>query len=220
MTEIYIMNTAPLNDPKLFSEKLEGLSEFRTEKVMRFRNKADRVLSLGAGLLTAYGLEKFGLYEKDMIYGLNSYGKPYFADYPDIHFSVSHSHETAVCAFSKSKVGCDIERIRKPDYNIAEKFFSDCERRYILGYKDENERARAFFRIWTLKESLVKAVGRGLSLSFKAFLLNPKELGAQVTCRFETKKYYFKEYAFDNYMMSCCCEKPEFAAAPQIVCAD
>ena len=121
MTEIYLMNTAPLSDPEMFSTKLESLSEFRGKKAMSFKNEADRVLSLGAGLLTAYGLRKFGLDEKDMIYRLNKYGKPYFEDYPDIHFSVSHCREMAVCAFSESNVGCDIEMIRKPDYNIAEK---------------------------------------------------------------------------------------------------
>lgn len=220
MTEIYLMNTAQLSDPEIFSRKLEGVSEFRRKKAMSLKNESDRMLSLGAGLLTAYGLQKLGLDEKGMIYKLNKYGKPYFEDCPDIHFSVAHCREMAVCAFSKSDVGCDIEMIGNPDYNIAEKYFSDCERGYIFGFKTLEERAKAFFRIWTLKESFVKAVGRGLSLSFKTFSIEPDQLKTQMTCRLEKKKYYFEEYILGNYMISCCCEQPGFAEAPELVRID
>lgn len=215
MTEIYMLNTEPLNEPEMFLSKLKSLSDFRQEKAMSFRNKNDRVLSLGAGLLIGYGLKRFGLDEKDIRYGMSEYGKPYFMDYPEIKFSVSHCGDMAVCAFSEFSVGCDAEIVRTPDFNVAEKFFSEAEKKYVFGYSDENERSRAFFRIWTLKESFAKAVGYGLSMPFKEFSVAPDKL--PLTCRHKTRKYYFKEYALGGYITACCCEEPKFFEAPQLV---
>ncbi len=215
MTKIYMLNTEPLNEPGLFSSKLKSLSVFRQEKAMSFRNKNDRVLSLGAGLLIEHGLKRLGLNEKDMRYGMSEYGKPYFMDYPEIKFSVSHCRDMAVCAFSELSVGCDAEIVRIPDFNVAEKFFSEAEKEYVFDHSDETERARAFFKIWTLKESFVKAVGCGLSMPFKEFSVEPDKLS--LTCRHKTKKYYFKEYDFGGYITACCCEEPKFPEAPQFV---
>ncbi len=217
MVEIYILNTKPLNDLNLFEEKLKTLSEFRQKKVLSFKRMSDRVLSLGGGLLIGYGLKELGLYEKNIRYAQSEYGKPYFKDYPNIHFNISHSGNIAVCAFSKYSVGCDVEMLRTPDFNVAEKFFSNSEKKYIFGIENENksEREREFFKIWTLKESFVKAIGRGLSIPFKEFSVDPckcKLCGSRI---YNENEYYFKEYIFDDYIISCCCEESEFPKTPK-----
>lgn len=209
------MNTALLNEPNVFSERVKELSEFRRERVLSFKNGSDRVLSLGAGMLIRHGLKKQGLDEKEMKYSLNKYGKPYFKDCPDVHFNVSHSGDMAACAFSKHDVGCDIEMVRTPDYNVAERFFRDDELKYIYNRENENERAKAFFRIWTLKESFVKAVGCGLNLSFRGFSVLTDRNEPPVIC-YEAKKYYFREYTFGKYIIACCCNQPEFSEKPEL----
>ncbi len=221
MTEVYIMNTSFLNEPSVFSEKLKELSEYRRERALSFKNNSDRVRSLGAGMLIQYGLKKRGLNEREMKYSLNKHGKPYFKDCPDVHFNVSHSGDLAACAFSEYDVGCDIEMVRTPDYNVAERFFADDEIKYVYNQKNENERAKAFFGIWTLKESFVKAEGRGLSLPFREFsaLSGRDEPSAMYydAMYYEKKKYYFKAYVYGKYVIACCCIRPNFSEEPEII---
>lgn len=72
-------------------------------------------------------------------------GKPYFPQYPHIHFSLSHSRGAAVCALSGEPVGVDVEVLRAPP-------------RRLSGGMD----AEAFFRLWTAKEATAKLLGLGL----------------------------------------------------------
>ena len=39
-------------------------------------------------------------------------GKPWFPDYPHLHFSVSHSGGLSLCALGEGPIGADIERVR------------------------------------------------------------------------------------------------------------
>ena len=73
-------------------------------------------------------------------------GKPYFPDFPAVHFNLSHSHGAAVCALSDAPVGIDIEVLRP------------APRRLSKGMSGEE-----FFRLWTAQEATVKYSGEGLS---------------------------------------------------------
>ena len=46
-------------------------------------------------------------------------GKPYFPQYPHIHFNLSHSRGAAVCALSGEPVGVDVELLRPPPRRLA-----------------------------------------------------------------------------------------------------
>ena len=86
----------------------------------------------------------------------NENGKPYLTAAPDVHFSLSHSAAWAVCAVSDHPVGVDIQQCRSFKPNIADRFF--------LSSLSPAERENAFYTLWALKESYVKADGRGLRL--------------------------------------------------------
>jgi len=73
-------------------------------------------------------------------------GKPYFPQYPHIHFSLSHSHGAAVCALSGTPVGVDVEVLRTPPRHLA-----------------AGMEAEEFFRLWTAKEATVKLLGLGFA---------------------------------------------------------
>ena len=73
-------------------------------------------------------------------------GKPYFPQYPHIHFNLSHSRGAAVCALSGEPVGVDVELLRPPPRRLAGE----------MG-------AEEFFRLWTAKEATVKRRGLGIA---------------------------------------------------------
>lgn len=93
----------------------------------------------------------------------NENGKPYLTAAPDVHFSLSHSAAWAVCAVSDHPVGVDIQQCRSFKPNIADRFFHPDEVQYLSSLSPA-ERENAFYTLWALKESYVKADGRGLRL--------------------------------------------------------
>jgi 4'-phosphopantetheinyl transferase len=92
-------------------------------------------------------------------------------------FSLSHTRGMVACAVaSGAEVGVDVECVdRQVDAGaIAARFFAPAESAQLLELDNEARRDR-FFDLWTLKEALVKALGRGLavSLSTLAFTVGP-----------------------------------------------
>lgn len=106
--------------------------------------------------------------ELDFQYG--PHGKPYLAGKP-ICFNLSHSGAMALVAITKNaEVGIDIEEInrRHAADEIAERFFSEAENLAYRAYQ-EPERLHAFFRCWSRKEAVIKALGEGLSCPLHSF---------------------------------------------------
>ena len=98
-----------------------------------------------------------------------AYGKPQVAaGLPQVHFCISHIETMSVIAVSRdAPVGVDIETVgQAPSTKVIEGFCSARERR-ALAQLSEPERARAFARLWTLKEAHVKLTGTGLAADFR-----------------------------------------------------
>jgi 4'-phosphopantetheinyl transferase len=82
-----------------------------------------------------------------------------------LRFNLSHAGSYALYGFTRGRnVGIDLECIR---YDIAvdpivQRFFSPGEIRSLAGIKGE-KRQEEFFRYWTRKEALLKAMGEGLA---------------------------------------------------------
>ena len=97
------------------------------------------------------------------------YKKPFFN--APFHFNISHSGEYVIVAVSElHELGCDIE-YRNPDFNINEfsSFFTEKE---ILTMSKSPCPYLELFDLWTIKESILKADGRGMhfppkSISFR-----------------------------------------------------
>jgi 4'-phosphopantetheinyl transferase len=105
-------------------------------------------------------------------FGYRPAGKPYLASGQGPEFSVSHSHSRALYGIARGReIGVDLERIGKPSLDherIAGRFFSPAEAAYLMSLPPET-RVETFFRIWTLKEAYVKALGEGLRIPLASF---------------------------------------------------
>ncbi len=92
-------------------------------------------------------------------------GKPQVAG---LEFNLSHSGDLVAYAVSDQPVGIDIERIRKIDLTaIIQRFFAASE--FAAWQKlPPAEQEAAFFRLWTIKEAYLKAIGTGLHTPLSA----------------------------------------------------
>ena len=82
-------------------------------------------------------------------------GQPYIEG-SDMHISISHSGEYAVCAVSEKPVGIDIEKIRTVSDKLIDRVCTEREREYVIS--DER-----FFEVWTAKEAYFKKIGTGIT---------------------------------------------------------
>ncbi len=99
-------------------------------------------------------------------------GKPALAaPMPDLSFNLAHSGDTVLYAFTRGRaIGVDVERIRSglSTDRIAARFFSAREAAELRALPPE-ERQKAFFRCWTRKEAILKAIGQGLAIGLDRF---------------------------------------------------
>ena len=96
-------------------------------------------------------------------------GKPVLArPEADLHFSVSHSGNVGVCAVGRNHpVGIDVEQIRTGVEDTLASRVCTPNERAALERIPAQARPAAFFTLWTHKEALVKADGRGLRVELK-----------------------------------------------------
>lgn len=95
------------------------------------------------------------------------HGKPHLPDHPGVDVSVSHAGEHVAVALARGpRIGVDVELIRDIDVGaLARSAFSSDEAAQLAALP-AGERTAAFYRLWTRKESIVKALGVGITDSF------------------------------------------------------
>jgi 4'-phosphopantetheinyl transferase len=123
------------------------------QKISNFKRWQDQHAALFSKLLLQHALEQAG-YNSDCLNQLKyeSYNRPYIDN--KIDFNISHAGEYVVCAISdQGRLGIDIELIKA--INISD--FNQYMETEPLSYEE-------FYEIWTIKEAVIKADGRGLSI--------------------------------------------------------
>lgn len=104
----------------------------------------------------------------------HQYGKPYVESPESARqpFNIAHTEGLVMCGLGDAVhdlVGVDVEKLgRNTDPGLAERYFSRPEIEYLAGKNDE-QRQSAFLRVWTLKESFIKAIGTGLQTPLADF---------------------------------------------------
>ncbi|MGN0462518.1 MAG: 4'-phosphopantetheinyl transferase family protein [Ruminococcus sp.] len=216
MTKTYLIDTAFLDDNSAFQRFYSKTSPYRQKKTDSFRFRKDKNLCLGAGVLLDYALKEFSLSEKEMTYSVGEFGKPHFVNHSHIHFNLSHSHKCVIASVSDKAVGCDIELVTEQNLDIAERFFHKNEYMYLKSLNSPKEQTSAFFRLWTLKESYVKALGTGMTKPFDEFAV---EFGEKITLTDSQceNPHFFREYPFGEYMIACCSEQDSFQDELRII---
>lgn len=164
-----------LND-HLFDFDLDAalleLSEQRRQLALRYRHELGRRTCAAAYLLLCEGLRKeHGITEKP-VFEFGEHGKPSIVGRPDLHFSLSHCREAAICVLSDRPVGIDIESVGRYNERLVRYTMNDEEMTQILA---SNRPDIAFTRLWTQKEAVLKCTGEGIGNDLKNVLKNFRE---------------------------------------------
>ena len=174
------------------------------EKISKFLNADDKIRSLLSHLFLKILISReLGCDLMDIKFGYEKHGKPYLLSSKGLSFNISHSGEFIAIAISNVNIGIDIQECVDLDYEeLAMRYFSKQEHNYISNASNIKEN---FFRIWTLKESYLKARGSGLHTPLNSFyfLLKNNEINLYHEGN-NTMFYFYSEIVHDEYHMSIC----------------
>jgi 4'-phosphopantetheinyl transferase len=160
-------------DAAAVASALALLSSNERARADRLRRSEDR----GRFVVSRAALRRIlgdclGVAPKGLSLAEGDFGKPYLAMTGAPQFNLSHSGDLALIAVCRDlAVGVDIEQTGRGLGEldaIVSGYFSTAER---LAYAalPRSERARAFYRGWTRKEAVAKALGLGMSLPGPSF---------------------------------------------------
>ena len=190
MTELYILNLKDrLNNP--VNDYLHLFTPERKDKILRYKHKSDQNRTVWAEILARHVIAiKTHQNIESIRIMRTSNGKPYISPEYNLEFSISHSGIYAALSIGNHANGVDVERLSRADHEIAEHFFTH-EEKLILDSLNEEEFAKKFMCMWTLKESYAKCTGIDLMNVIK-----------NVNCENIPGKNFF----IDDYVIGVCCE--------------
>lgn len=220
MVEVYAISIINcLNSDNEIQTLLRKLPERAAKKINLIKNKDDIKRSLLGEYLTRSILSKrTGLSIEAIRISYSNKGKPFLEHYPDQDFNISHSGDWVVVAVSSKEIGIDVEKTREPQYRIAERYFSESELS-DLEILAGQEKIDYFFDLWTLKESFLKLLGKGLTRSLGSFsigkahdrfiLLEGNDTGKEV--------FFYQYDLAPGYKLSVCSESNSSAKEIQFI---
>ncbi|MBD8840917.1 4'-phosphopantetheinyl transferase superfamily protein [Paenibacillus sp. CFBP 13594] len=196
---------------------LSQVSAERRAQASRFLRQADAYRSVLGEILTRVTLSKLtGLRPAELSFTHNSYGKPSLSHHSDVPFNVSHSGNwIALISGGTDELGVDVEKIAPIDMQIAERFFSPKESQFLAAEPDDR-RLETFYRLWTLKESYIKAVGMGLSIPLDSFAILPNER-KEWHCKQAGTYLFLSQRLDDGHMLAACSAGGELPSKTEIV---
>lgn len=186
---------------ELTEAELRLLPPERLARAAQYRFEKDRLLSLAAGVLLVRGLRELGLCAREVRIERGPHGKPFLPEHPDIHFSLTHSGERAAAVFSSRPVGCDLERVRPLRWPLAERCFQPDE---LALLRQSAQPEVDFCRLWTCRESFLKAVGTGLSAPTECVCVRLAPDGASLTQSLDPHRWQLFEFPRGDCRLAVC----------------
>lgn len=150
------------------------LTREEQDAALRLHHHADRVRALLSRYLLRTELATcIGTLPEQLCFQLNDWGKPALRGV-HLQFNVSHAGSLIALCIAHTDVGIDIEpqRAIPESDSILRHFFTQEE---ISWHECQPDREAAFLTLWTRKEALYKAMGRGLGLPLNFVAVLPDQ---------------------------------------------
>ncbi len=152
------------------------LDDEERRRALRFVRDADQcsytAAHAGLRLILAAAL---GGEPRDFTFSRGEFGKPRLAAANGVEFNMSHSGGIVLIALASAlPLGVDVEAVRPlADRSDIVRSLHSGEARDLAGLP-EAEAEAAFFRCWTRKEAVVKALGRGMDLELDRYRVSAR----------------------------------------------
>jgi len=190
----------------VYSSLQDKIRKEKQKKIERFKFREDKLRCLFGEILLKYSLEKyFNIEYANEIISEDEFGKPYLSR-NQISFNISHSGNWVAVVCYINDAGIDVERIEKPPYDIMHSTFTQNEIKQIENYSPQ-AKAGMFYKIWTLKESYIKMLGKGLSMPLDSFSIDAGDentIGVKDNNR-PTNDVHFRLFNPDSSHISAVC---------------
>lgn len=195
-------------------EDLAGLLDLtspeKRERIGRFYHAIDAARCLYADLLARFMMISMtGKANSELHFLQGENGKPFLADADGIYFNTSHSGDWVAAACGNNETGIDVEKIADTDLSVSRSFFSPNEHADIVRAAMPVTR---FFDYWTVKESYIKFIGKGLSQPLNSFEIIFGEEKISMTGQgIPVENVHFRQYTTDSsHRLAVCSSRPDF----------
>ncbi len=140
-----------------FEYFLASLPEIMQYNVRRYRQMTDRKRKLIGRLIVQnyFAVNEPFSWER---WSETESGKP-FIRLANRKFSISHSGDYVMVAFSEKEVGIDLE---KENEIVVEDIVTSMHHEEIEYVRNASDKHSAFYNVWTRKEAYLKAIGVGI----------------------------------------------------------
>lgn len=196
MIETWAADITPLLEEKEYYRYYAQLPEWRKAKAEALRQPSLRAQSVGAGILLERMKETYKLSEKlkynlshSGIYALCSVVVPEERGIPE-SLAGQREGENSV------SLGCDVEMIGELREGVARRFFTQAEQESVFSQVTRRQQTEMFYRYWVLKESFIKATGKGMGLDLRSFEIQMEEDKPVLSKKPGEYRevYYYQEY--------------------------
>jgi 4'-phosphopantetheinyl transferase len=190
MLEIYYTMHSELHSPLFIEKCIEIFPESVRKKLRKQRNKSSMYNSLLGNLLL---IEAFkNKYKKNVLGAVerSEHGRPFLPKPYEFDFNISHSGSYIVCAIGEGPLGIDIEKLKSINIQPLKAFFSAAE------WADLNtspEQQTDVLKLWTKKEAILKADGRGFEIPWHQVIIETDTLGY-----LEKERWFLQEMNISN----------------------
>lgn len=171
------------------------LPQTQRARALRYKSRSDALAFIAGRMLLQKALEEVNSSENLADLHYEKSGKPFLNS---LHFNISHSATKVVCAWSQEgKLGIDLEKFRPVELKNFRDWFVEEE---WADMQNEENSLHLFYRYWTRKESIIKALGITLGDLHKM----KTDIEAD-TFSYEGQMYYVREIDFGEGFLGAIC---------------
>ncbi|ORZ26071.1 4'-phosphopantetheinyl transferase superfamily [Absidia repens] len=189
-----------------FHLALNRLPPTEHASILRYKFGRDRQLALAGRLLRRYYYSKtLGIPWNKLEFFIQPDGKPALV-HPQgksVDFNISHDGNWVIFGATEiptTCIGVDVVWINPDTYGPIDDFISSFnsqltveEQELLAKISNEETRLTTFYQIWGLKESYIKAIGKGLALDLDQFCILPQQQRQQT---YQQRNQYKDQHCF------------------------
>ena len=155
-TDILIFDTSNDSYQTLKSYFSKYLTKDELDRIEKYQVEQDRINEIISYTIPKIELAKYEnikAYDVKIVRNINE--RPYYKDYPNYYYSISHSDNYVAFAIDTKNIGLDIEHRQHRDLKALNYVASEDEIKECLNDDDK-------YSLWTFKEAYAKYIKKGI----------------------------------------------------------